>query len=124
MNADLKIATEQIQRQGKQTATVFHLRGWLDGQSEAQFQTAAEEAYAAGARFLVLDLAEVDTLTSAGMRAIQRVYVQFTGSQNNARMKLCSAPPQVYHVLGLTGFLQSMPMYENLQAALDSFQDE
>lgn len=124
MNADLKIETEQIQRQGKEPATVFHLRGWLDAQSEVQFQKAAQEAYSAGVRFLVLDLAEVDTLTSAGMRAIQRVYMQFTGSQKNAGMKLCSAPPQVYHVLGLTGFLQSMPMYENLQAALDSFQDQ
>jgi len=125
MNADLKITSEQIQRQGKDSITVFHLRGWLDAQSEEQLLTAAREAHAAGARYLVLDMAEIDMLTSAGMRAIQKVYKLFTPSDQNAktaRMKLCNAPAPVYHVLGTTGFLQLMPMYESLQTALDSYE--
>ena len=48
MNADLKITSEQIQRQGKDPVTVFHLRGWMDAQSEDQLLTAARETYAAG----------------------------------------------------------------------------
>jgi len=125
MNADLKITSEQIQRQGKDSVTVFHLRGWLDGQSEEQLLTAAREAHAAGARYLVLDMAEIDTLTSAGMRAIQKVYKLFTPSDQNAktaRIKLCNASAPVYQVLKITGFLQSMPMYESLQTALDSYE--
>jgi anti-anti-sigma factor len=125
MNADLKITSEQIQRQGKDTVTAFHLRGWLDAQSENQLFTAAHEVYAAGARLLILDLTEIDMLTSAGMRAIQKVYKLFTQADQDtktARMKLCNAPPSVYHVLGITGFLQTMPMYESLQAAFDSYE--
>ena len=125
MNAELKITSEQIQRQGKDTVTVFHLRGWMDAQSEDQLLTAAREAYTAGARLLVLDMAEIDMLTSAGMRAIQKVYKLFTPTEQDvkiARMKLCNAPPSIYHVLGVTGFLHTMPMYESLQAALDSYE--
>ena len=125
MNAELKITSEQIQRQGKDTVTVFHLRGWMDAQSEDQLLTAAREAYTAGARLLVLDMAEIDMLTSAGMRAIQKVYKLFTPTDQDAKpahMKLCNAPPSIYHVLGVTGFLHTMPMYESLQAALDSYE--
>ena len=125
MNADLKITSEQIQRQGKDPITVFHLRGWMDAQSEDQLLTAAREAYAAGMRYLILDMAEIDMLTSAGMRTIQKVYKLFTPPDQNAKtahIKLCNALPPVYHVLGVTGFLQTMPMYESLQTALDSYE--
>jgi anti-anti-sigma factor len=125
MNADLKITSEQIQRQGKDPVTIFHLHGWMDAQSEEYLLTQAREAHAAGVRYLVLDMAGVDMLTSVGMRTIQKVYMLFTPPNQNvkkAHMKLCSASPQVYHVLGITGFLQTIPMYESLQTALDSYE--
>ena len=121
--SDYKLTSEQIQIEGKSPVTVFHLSGWLDAHSEKQLETSAQEAYESGVRYLVLDLADIETLTSAGMRAIERVYKLFTPRDDKtAYLKLCSAPPQVYHVLGITGFLLTMPMYENLQAALDSFE--
>ena len=52
-------------------------------------------------------MSELDTLTSAGMRALQKVYQIFTPREerpNAAHLKLCSAPPQIYNVLGITGF--------------------
>ncbi len=122
MDSALKITKEEMVRNAP--ITVLHLRGWLDAQSEELLLAAARDAHTAGARFLLLDLAEVDTLTSAGMRAIQKVYKLFTAGEEQfkiARVKLCNAPPQVYHVLGITGFLQNIPNYETLQSALDSF---
>jgi anti-anti-sigma factor len=122
MDINLKITKEQVQ--GKVTVTVFHLRGWLDSQNEEALLAAARDAYDEGSRFLLLDLSEVDTLTSAGMRAMQKVYKLYTPAEehfNVARVKLCNAPPQVYHVLGVTGFLLTIPNYETAQAAIDSF---
>ncbi len=124
MDITLKITKEEIVR--NVPVTVMHLRGWLDAQSEELLLAAARDVYESGARFLLLDLAEVDTLTSAGMRAMQKVYRLFTVEGEDfkvARVKLCNAPPQVYHVLGVTGFLQNIPNYETLQAALDSFKE-
>ena len=88
------------------------------------FPAAASDLYDAGSRSLLLDLSEIDTLTSAGMRAMQKVYRLFTPPEESlkiAHVNLCNAPPQVYHVLGITGFLLTIPNYENKQAALDSF---
>ncbi|MBI3169380.1 MAG: STAS domain-containing protein [Chloroflexi bacterium] len=120
VNPDFKITNEQIQHQDK-PVTIFHMRGWLDAQSEADLFSAAEEARTQGVRYLVLNLEDIQMLTSAGIRALQKVYKLFLSPETSG-MKLCSAPPQVYHALAITGFLQTVPMYENLQAALTSYE--
>jgi len=122
MKSDLKIMSEQ--KQARVPVTVFHISGWLDGQSEEQFLETARLAHDEGARYLLIDMSDLDTLTSAGMRAIQKVYQMFTPREDQmkvAHLKLCNAPPQIYNVLGITGFLQTIPMYESMQSALDSF---
>jgi len=122
MDITLKITKEQVQ--GKVPVTVLHLRGWLDAQSEELLLAAARDSYDEGSRYILLDLSEVDTLTSAGMRAMQKVYKLYTPPEERskmARVKLCNAPPQVYHVLGITGFLLTILNYESTQAAIDSF---
>lgn len=125
MNSDFKISTEQMQ--ADVPVTVFHLSGWLDAQSEDQLLEAARTTHDGGARYLLLDMTDLDTLTSAGMRAIQKVYQIYTPrdeSSKVAHLKLCNAPPQIYNVLGITGFLLNIPMYESTDAALQSFGKE
>ena len=125
MNSDLKITSEQ--RQANVPVTVFRVGGWLDAQSEPQLLEAARFAHDEGARFLLIDMSDLDTLTSAGMRALQKVYQMYTPKEDQfkvAHLKLCSAPPQIYNVLGITGFLQNIPMYESIESALESFVTE
>ncbi|RPI92933.1 MAG: anti-sigma factor antagonist [Chloroflexi bacterium] len=127
MDSDFRISSEQMQ--ADVPVTVFRLRGWLDAQSEEQLLEAARITYDGGARYLLIDMSELDTLTSAGMRALQKVYQIFTPKDaprhfKVAHLKLCNAPPQIYNVLGITGFLQNIPMYESADAALRSFGKE
>jgi anti-anti-sigma factor len=125
MESDLRISSESVQ--ADVPVTVFRLRGWLDAQSEEQLLEAARVAYDGGARYLLIDMSDLDTLTSAGMRALQKVYQIFTPKQDQfklAHLKLCNAPPQIYNVLGITGFLQNIPMYESQDTALQSFGKE
>ncbi|MGZ9165646.1 MAG: STAS domain-containing protein [Anaerolineales bacterium] len=125
MDSDLKIISEQVQ--ASVPVTVFHVRGWLDSQSEEQLLETARLAYDEGARYLLINMSDLDTLTSAGMRALQKVYQIFTPKEDHfkvAHLKLCNAPPQIYNVLGITGFLQNIPMYESMDTALDSFGKE
>ncbi|HSA99072.1 MAG TPA: STAS domain-containing protein [Anaerolineales bacterium] len=122
MDSDFRISSEQMQ--ADVPVTVFHIRGWLDAQSEEQLLAAARTAYDGGARYLLVEMRELDTLTSAGMRALQKVYQIFTPKEDHfkvAHVKLCNAPPQIYNVLGITGFLQNIPMYESMDTALQSF---
>lgn len=125
MNSDLRISSEEVQ--AEVPVTLFHLRGWLDAQSEEQLLEAARTAHDSGSRYLLIDMTDLDTLTSAGMRALQKVYQIFTPKEDHfkvAHLKLCSAPPQIYNVLGITGFLQNIPMYESPDTALRSFGKE
>ena len=125
MNSDLNITSEQ--KQADVPVTVFRLRGWLDAQSEEQLLETARLAYDEGARYLLINMSDLDTLTSAGMRALQKVYQIFTPKEDHfkiAHLKLCNAPPQIYNVLGITGFLQNIPMYESMDTALASFGKE
>jgi anti-anti-sigma factor len=125
MNSDLKISSEELQ--AAVPVTVFRLRGWLDAQSEEQLLEAMRTAYDQGVRYALIDMSELDTLTSAGMRALQKVYQMYTPKEERfkvARLKLCNAPPQIYNVLGITGFLQNIPMYESQDSALESFGKE
>lgn len=122
MNVTLKITKEQVQ--GKVHVTVLHLHGWLDAQSEELLLASAQDSYEEGSRYLLLDLARVETLTSAGMRAMQKVYKLYTPTEERLKMtrvKLCNAPPQIHHILGITGFLLTILNYETMQDAVDSF---
>jgi anti-anti-sigma factor len=125
MDSDLKITSEQVQ--ADVPVTIFHLRGWLDAQGEGALLEAARKANDDGAQYLLIDMSDLNTLTSAGMRAIQKVYQIFTPKDDRlkvAHLKLCNAPPPIYNVLGITGFLQHIPMYETRGAALESFGKE
>jgi len=122
MNSDLKISSEEVQ--AGVPVSIFHLRGWLDAQGEGLLLEEARKASDGGAQYLLIDMSDVDTLTSAGMRALQKVYLIFTPKLEQlkvAHLKLCNAPPQIYNVLGVTGFLHQIPMYESIDAALESF---
>ena len=125
MNSDLRITTEETQ--AAVPVTIFRLRGWLDAQSEEQLLASLRTAHESGARYALIDMSDLDTLTSAGMRALQKVYQMYTPKEERfkvAHLKLCNAPPQIYNILGITGFLQNIPMYESMDAALESFGKE
>ncbi len=105
MHSEFQITSEQ--RQADVPVTIFHVAGWLDAQSEGNLLEEARLAYDGGARYLLIDMHELDTLTSAGMRALQKVYQMYTPKEDHfkvAHLKLCNAPAQIYNVLGITGF--------------------
>lgn len=122
MKDDFKITSEDVQ--AKVPVTVFYLSGWLDAQSEEKFVKAAGESYETGARFLLVDMSGLKTLTSAGMRALQKVYKLYTPIEERfkvSHLKLCNASPQISSVLGITGFLQNIPMYDSVDGAIKDF---
>ena len=125
MNSDLNITSEQVQ--AAVPVTILQVRGWLDAQSEEQLLAVARTAYDEGARYILIDMSELDTITSAGIRSLQKIYQMYTPKEDRfkiAHLKLCNAPPQIYNVLGITGFLHNIPMYESLDAALETFGTE
>ena len=114
---------------------VMHLRGMLDGQTHQSLYGAARAEYDAGVRHLVLDLKELEVITSAGLGALHNIYKLFTPRAEieawekekhgepykSTYFKLAAAPSNIFYVLNIAGFLSSIPVYPDLPGALASF---
>ena len=66
--SELTIRTSQVL--GEVSVTILHLSGHLHGHTESQLLDRVRQAHEDGAKYLLLDLSDVDVLTSAGLRAI------------------------------------------------------
>lgn len=114
---------------------VLHLAGRLDRQSEDMLLDAARRVRETGARYLLIDLTELEMLTSAGLRAFHDIFKMFTpqeeitaweketrGEPYKSRyFKLAGANSRIYYVLNLAGFLHNIPIYADLKEGLASF---
>ncbi len=103
----------QITKSVEGKVTILRLAGALDAAGEERVLAFARDAYDAGARFLLFDLADVSILTSAGMRALHKVFKMFTPREDMykvSHVKMCRAPQALYQALGVTGFLQNIPL--------------
>ena len=115
--------------------TILHLDGKLDGQTEKELLHAAQAAFDAGARSLLLDFDKLTIITSAGLRALHTLYKMFTPdeeaqawiAENKGKMfqspyfKIAQPSSEIHYVLSISGFLQSIYVYPSLQEAVDSF---
>lgn len=130
--SELTITTSQIQ--GDVSVTVFHLSGHLHGPTENELLDRARQAYEDGTKHLLLDLSELDVLASAGLRAIQNIFKLYTPPDDvdvmrqhsdepykSPYFKIVCARPEIYYILNITGFLQSIYIYNNLEDASNSF---
>jgi len=130
--SELTITTSQIQ--GDVSATVLHLQGHLHGPTEKDLLDRAHQAYEDGARYLLLDMSELDVLSSAGLRAIQTIFKLFTPDDDvevmrqhgdepykSPYLKIVCSKPEIYYILNITGFLQNILIYNNISDATNSF---
>jgi ABC-type transporter Mla MlaB component len=114
---------------------VMHLSGMLDGQTHEALYDAARAEYEAGVRQLVLDLKQLEVITSAGLGALHNIYKLYTPKAEieawekekhgepykSAHFKLAAAPSNIYYVLNIAGFLSNIPIFPDLQGAVSSF---
>ena len=130
--SELTITSSQVQ--GDISVTILHLSGHLHGATEQTLLDRAKEAYEDGARYLLIDLSTLDVLSSAGLRAVHNVFNLFTPQSDVALIhqhqqelykspyvKLVCPNPQIYYVLNITGFLQNLLIYNNMDEAIKSF---
>ncbi|RPJ24079.1 MAG: anti-sigma factor antagonist [Chloroflexi bacterium] len=131
--SELNITASQIQ--GAVPITVLHLSGHLHGNTEPELLDQVRQAQEDGSKYLLLDLSEVEVLTSAGLRAIHNIFNLLTPQSDvevirqhgqepykSPYFKLVCPNPDVYYILNIAGFLQNLLIYNNLDEALKSFE--
>lgn len=130
--SELNITATQVARD--LPVTILHLSGHLHGNTESELLDQVHQALADGSNYLLLDLSDVDVLTSAGLRAIHNIFNLFTPKDDmdlirqhgnepykSPYFKLVCPNPDVYYVLNIAGFLQNLLIYNNLDEAISSF---
>jgi anti-anti-sigma regulatory factor len=124
--------------QGRVPVTVFHLTGDLDGLSYEELQTQAEQLIQSGAGYILLDLANVHFMGSAGIRAINQIFSWLRalpdgeneaamakgvtdGTYKSHRLKLLNPSRQVVRTLSTAGIDMFLEIYTDLHKAITSF---
>jgi anti-anti-sigma regulatory factor len=138
----LNVTQDEIN--GTVPITVMRLEGELDASNYEQLISQAEALYARGTRDLLLDLEKVDFVSSSGLIGLHSAALIMRGetladaeegwaafravsrdmlkrSSQEAHFKLLKPQPIVRKVLDTSGFSDFMPIFEDEETAVASF---
>jgi anti-anti-sigma regulatory factor len=120
--------------EGATPVTILHLSGHLHGDTEPVLVDHARQSLEDGSKYLLLDLSDVQVLTSAGLRAIHNIFNLYTPKDDQTVIrehgdepykspyfKLVCPNPQIYYVLNIAGFLQNILIFNDMDEAVNSF---
>jgi anti-anti-sigma factor len=127
----MSITTQQVP--GNEMVTVIGIEGTLDASNYRAVMQAAQDAHNTGANFLIIDLSEVNFMSSSGLVALHSMAllmrdVEAAGSEGEIipdsgkqkRVKLLKPQSKVRDVLNTTGFIELYEIYDDLEAAINS----
>jgi anti-anti-sigma regulatory factor len=132
----------QIEVTQEANIVALGLSGVLDGQTYQSLMTKAQEIYKDGAKNIVIDLSQLNFISSAGLVALHFIALlangenlpdtengwaalksaersRASGLQKN--VKLLNPRPEVLSVLEMVGFSSFFEIFTEKQKALDSF---
>jgi len=132
--------TISIEQPANEPTAVMHLKGNLDGSNYVEVVTKAQELYKNPVYDLILDLREVPYVSSAGLVAIHKIALLYSGvsqkmesggaeadpdfthsSHARKHVKLLSPQPAVDQILDTTGLKLFFEVFDDLESALQSF---
>ncbi len=109
----------QIRQKKAETADVVYLSGRLDSNTSAELDAALRQLVDAGSHQIVLNLADVDYVSSSGLR-VMLIGLRKLKKKQGA-LKIACLNPRVREILFLAGFNRIFIFYETEEAALKSF---
>jgi len=99
--------------------TVISVKGSIDAITSPDITKYIQEQVANGNVKLVVDLSGVDYTSSAGLRVL--LGATKDTRTNNGDIRLTGIQPDVQKVLKLSGFLNILKTYDDLNAAIASY---
>ena len=99
--------------------TVFSLEGRVDTQGAAELSLALDAAASAGKNKMVLDMAQVGYISSAGLRTLAEIVTK--NREAGGDLKLVSLDPKVMRVLRIIGFDRFFSVYGSVSEAVADF---
>ena len=126
---------------GNVSVSVIKIKGDLDASSYLNLVKAAQELYDAGAKYLLLDMTDLEFISSAGLASLHIIAKMFRGEKSDTEdgwgtfkeidrerdsgmqknVKLFNPSKDVENVLDTVGFKQFFEVFTDLDKALQSF---
>ena len=108
---------EVIEKEIEQGAKVVSVKGRLDGISASDFEKQLLGWIDAGHIRFIIDLGELDYISSAGLRGILGASKEL--KTKNGKLILCALKDSVKEVFDISGFKLIIPVCESLDSAIE-----
>ena len=108
-----------IMERDQNGVTVFELDGRVDTQGAVDMDLALEAAVSGGKHNMVLDMAQVAYISSAGLRTLADVVTQ--NREAGGDLKLVAVNPKVLRILRIIGFDRFFSLYDTVEEAVADF---
>jgi anti-sigma B factor antagonist len=108
----------EIFQENNNEIEIFSVKGSLDSNTSAEFETRIYAALESGQRKLILNLEDLDYISSAGIRVMLKTTKDLKRMDGN--IVLCALQDYVREVFDIAGFDGYLNIENNLKAAMDS----
>lgn len=108
-----------IKEREQDGVTIFTLEGRVDSEGAVDLDLALQAATAEGKYKLVLDMAQVRYINSAGLRTLADILTQCKDSEGD--LKLVDLNPKVQRVFQIIGFDKFFSIYPAVEDSLAAF---
>jgi anti-anti-sigma factor len=108
------------QTQARVPVTVLHLQDRINLGNTAEIEKAAKEAFESGARDMVIDMTQVPSITSAGIRSLVVIYKLFS-TDGTKHVKLAGLSESIREILDVAGIAQRVEIFGTVEQASASF---
>ncbi len=125
------------QEQGRVPVTVFHIKGDIDAETYGQLEERTRQAIQGGTRNLVLDLSQVNYISSYGIRGLSEIFNWLRdaateddktlshglrdGKFKAQHLKLAQPSQQVQRVLSIAGIDMFLDIHKDIKSAVAAF---
>ncbi len=107
--------------------TVFHVKDNVNMGNYRELIQEAQQTYQAGARNLIIDLADVRMISSAGIGGIVTIAKLFNPETSadpllaNRHLRVCNCTPMMFTTFEIAGLVEMLGVRKDLQEAISSF---
>jgi anti-anti-sigma factor len=125
-------------QQGRVPVTVLNITGKIESSNYEQLIQVAAQEIADGARYILLNLKDVQFISSAGLRAIMIIFKKLRalasegsdvemrtgitkGTYTSSTLKLCNPSKDVAEILRITGSDMLLEIHPDVDSAIASF---
>jgi anti-anti-sigma factor len=131
---EIKVTTENA----RVPLSIMHISGKIDSATHQIFQSRAEELIGNGTRYILVDLANTEFVSSAGLRALHNIFNKLravhqdvndddlrkkmsAGEYKSPFVKVVNSSAQIREIFEVSGFDTYIEAYDDLEKAVASF---